>query len=98
MCRVCRKGTNYRRNENLTLREQTNPRDIMTGSTTNLNSLVELDIGAIDTNNANQIELFLKMTLFNISSSIPRDIANSAFPLHLLTKILPNAETYTRDW
>ena len=46
--------------EDLTVREQTNPRDIMTPSATNLNSLVELDIGTIDKNNATQMDLFLK--------------------------------------
>ena len=42
----------------LTLREQTNPRDIMTGSATNLNSLVELDIRTIDMSNATLMDLF----------------------------------------
>ena len=46
--------------KDLTVREQTNPRDIMTASATNLNSLVELDIGTIDKNNATQMDLFLK--------------------------------------
>ena len=50
--------------EDLTLRDQRNPRDIMTASATNLNSLVELDIGTIDKNNATQMDLFLKITCF----------------------------------
>ena len=57
------------------LREQTNLKDIKTSSATNLNSLVEQDIGAIDKNNST------KMTCFNIPSTIPRDAANSAIPL-----------------
>ena len=80
--------------EDLTLREQTNSRDIMTASETNLNSLVELDIGTID--NATQMGLFLKMTCFNIPSTIPLDAANSAFPLRLLTKTLKMVR-HTRD-
>ena len=35
----------------------------------------------------------LKMTCFNIPRTIPRDAANSAFPLRLLTNTLPNGET-----
>ena len=77
--------------EDLTLIEQTNPRDIMTASATNLNSLVELGVENIDKNNATQINLFLKITCFNIPSTI------SAFHLRLLTKTLPNGETCTRD-
>ena len=84
--------------EDLTLREQANPRDITTASATNLNSLVELDIGTLDKNNATQMDLVLKMTCFNIPSTIPRDAANSAFPLPLLTKTLPNGETCIRGW
>ena len=57
--------------EDLTLREQTNPRDIMTASETNLNSLVELNIKAIDENNPTQMDLFFKMTYINITSTIP---------------------------
>ena len=38
------------------------------------------------------------MTCFSISSTIPQDAANSAFPLRLLNKTLPNGETCTRDW
>ena len=57
--------------EDLTLREQTNPRDIMTATVTNLNSLVEIDIGTIDKKNATQMDLFLKMTCLNIHSNIP---------------------------
>ena len=84
--------------EDLTLREQTNSRDIKTASSTNLNSLVELDIGTIEKKNLTQMDLFLKMTCFNIPSTIPRDAVNSAFPLRLLTKTLPNGKTSTRDW
>ena len=84
--------------EDLTLRELTNPRDVMTTSATNLNYLVELDIGTIDKNNATQMNLFLKMTCFDIPNTIPQDAANSAFLLRLLAKTLPNGETCTRDW
>ena len=84
--------------KNLTEREQTNPQDIMTAPSTNLNTLVELDIGTIDKNNATQIDLFFKMTCFNIPTTIPRDAANSAFPLRLLIKTLPYGEACTRDW
>ena len=56
--------------EDLTLREQINPRDIMVESATNLNSLVELDIGTNGKNSANQVDLFLKMTCFNIPRTI----------------------------
>ena len=66
--------------EDLTLREKTNPRDMMTASATNFTSLVELDIGSIEKKNAIQMDLFLKMTCFNIPSTIPRDAANSTFP------------------
>ena len=47
----------------------------MTASATNLNSLVELDFGTIDKKNATQTDLFLKMTCFNIPSTIARDAA-----------------------
>ena len=84
--------------EDLTLREQTNSRDIMTAFATNLNSLVKLDIGTFDKNNATQMDLILKITCFNITSTIPLGATNSAFPLRLLTKTLPNGETCSRDW
>ena len=85
--------------EDLTLREQTNPRAIMTASATNLIELFgRTRHGTINKNNGTQMDLFLKMTCFNIPSTIPRDAANSAFPLSLLTKTLPNGETCTRDW
>ena len=80
----------------LTLREQANPRDIMTASATNLNFLVELEIETVDKNNSTQMDLFLKCC-FNIPSTIPPDADICAFPLRLLTKTLPNGETYTRD-
>ena len=96
MCRVAEKEKiTEEMAEDLTLREQTNLRDIMTASTTNLNSLVE--IGTIDKYNATQMDLFLKMTCFNISSTIPRDAANSALALRLLIKTLLNGYTCTRD-
>ena len=84
--------------EDLTLREQTNPRDIMTASATNFNSLVELNFRTIEKNNATQKYLLSKMTCFNIPNTIPRDAANSASPLRLLTKTLSNGASCPRDW
>ena len=84
--------------EDLTLSEQRNPTDVMTASTTNLNSFVEQNIGTIDKKNAAQMDLFLKIACFNIPSTIPRVAPNSTFPLRLLTKTLPNGETCTSDW
>ena len=62
----------------------------MTAPATNLNTCYK--------NNAAQMDLFLKMIRFNIPTTIPRDAANSPFPLCLLTKTLPNGEACARDW
>ena len=97
MCRACRKQIIEEIAEDLILRQQTNLRDITTASATNLNSFVELDIRTIDKNNATQMDLFFKITCFNYPSTIPRDAANIAFPLRLLTKTLSNSVTCTRD-
>ena len=85
--------------EDLTLRELTNPRDVMTTSATNLNYLVELDIGTIDKNNATQMNLFLKMTCFDIPNTIPvkRNNLYNLYCASLPTKVMQISHLSVRN-